>query len=889
MRSMGKRLKGLFGILMLAGLGAMTQDNLVVNGDFEGKTLMPWKFPQQSQSRELHTLSGDTSYGAQCLIVKGDPENKYNKFISLIQDIPTLKQGETYLLSARVRAGSTELRKGFANAEGKEFKVTVREATETGATLRYKGITVNLTDDTWRYYELMFTPHKQAAKHQLYIISSGLSTEDTVAVDNVRLWLAGDAGAPFNPATPATAAQPKPFPASGFDAQIDTTTGLLHSLATERMILQPAASHATMVTVEQDGRETVLDGHGTPSAGFVAKAEYSMVNGMFREVVTVEALQDFADPVKIGVRHGFRSQDWGKLLGALRPIRVLPANAPTIFSYLGDPGDLNPGVLDQYQHTAFPLVILESDTHYLMIGSTEFDQFVTLAPNHPVGYVPAWQRNPRKTRQGQRFRFETNWRLFDRQKYMLRDVWRFYQEQLHTENPSLKPYLPALFPEERAFYPGVFGSHTYLMKEREDRLPPGANIWFYATHDTIHERYRTSGSWWSEGNAYHEKIEANALKKYMAYLQQERGFKLVMYLRQLANLRDRESGLLPEDWFLKTPGGALHLYGGGYQVKLQPHVAKEVGYDTFPWGQYDFGNPDFRNHYMKSIFAAMEFYQPKAIGWDMGSNHEEFSVIAETYTRLRRDGHKIYVVANEGAGPTQPYTDMVLLENGQLGGKSSYDFEVNRAYTTALVCLERYGIFQLAFDANTKGIKTWLNDRGLAENKRYLTHLLAQRPELKDERIEAARLCQLRASIFDLALGASPGYMEEAAPVPPVLTRFAGEVNGLLAVNRSFAVMFPNRSNIDGRTAVSAWRNDRQFRLVAFNDDSTAIQRTVLLDKGYFETQQWRTADLQNCRAYYLTPEGERPATPAWQENPTHLALSFPLPAFTALCFEANK
>ena len=864
-------------------------NNLVLNGDFEYFDLTPWTSVHSTPARPLQHLSGDTVYGKQCLICRGDETSKYKDFITLIQPLPELKQGVNYQLSARVRAGSEELREGRKSIGNKSFKIAVREANEKGASLRYDEITVNLADDSWQYYELIFTPNKQAAKYQLYIIASNLSYEDEVAVDNIRLVVEGDVGEAFNPLAKASAASVKTLAKDGFDAKINATTGMLHSLSADGKLLQPAAKNAAMITIESEGKECQLDGKGTPFNGFSAKAEYSIVNGMFREVVTVEALQDFNDPVKIGVRHGFLSADWKKILGALRPVRAIPSDKATIFSYLGDPNDLNPGILETYQHTAFPLVILENDDFYLMLGSSDFDQFVTLSPNHPMGYVPALQRNPIKTKKGDKFRFETNWRLFDRKKYMLRDVWRFYQEQLVTKNALLTPYFPAKFTEERHFYPGAFGSHTYFLKEREDRLPPNPNVWFYSVHDSVHEQYHTSGEWWSAGNSYKEKIEANKLKAYIARLQNERGFKLIMYLRGLANLKDREQGVLPDDWFYRTPGGALHLYGGGYQVKLPEHVAKDVGYDAIPWGNYNFGNPDFRKFYMKQIFDAMDFYQPKAIGWDMGALHEEFSVLAETYTRLRNNGHKIYVVANEGAGPVQPYTDMVMIENGQLGGKSAYDFEVNRAYTTALICLERFGIFQLAFDANTKGIKTWLSEKGLAENKRYLFDLLERRPELKENKIEAARLCQLRASIYDLALGASPGYMEEAAPVPPILTRFAGDANGLFMVNKSFAVMFPNRSNVDGYKAVSAWRDDSHFRLVAVNDDKTPADMTVLFNKAYFASKKWNFADFKAFKATNVNAEGETPTTATLADGAEHFKLTFKLPPFTALFFEADK
>ena len=855
--------------------------NAVVNGDFEYFQLDPWGCSQQDGVNRIHTISGDTRYGKQCLAVTGAPNNKYNKFITLIQDLPKLDQNTEYVLSARVRAG-------LSVTTGKEFRICVREINAQGATLCYTGFPVNLTDDTWKYYEKIFKPHPHAVKFQLYVISTSLDSGDTVYVDDVKLAPAGDAGAPFDPKAIMTPKAVSRIERDGFQAEIDSGSGLLYSLSADGKTVQPGAKFGAMVTIERDGQEYRLDGKNSPSAGFSAEAKYDVADGMFREVVTVKALQNFTDPLKIGVRHGFDSADWKNLIGALRPLRVLPATASTLFSFSGDTNDLNPGILDDYQHVAYPLVILESDTHYLLAGSRNMDEFVTLAPNHPAGYASSLQRNPKTVKKGDQFRFETNWKLFPRSQFMLRDVWRFYQEKLQTANPELTRFLPPRYPEEKRFYPGVFGSHTYFMKSREDRLPPGANIWFYSWHDNIHERYPVAGSWYSAGNNW-KKLQADELRDYMAKMQKERGFNLIMYFRQLANLRERERGAFPESWYKREPGGALHLYGGGYTVTLPAEVAKEVGYDTIPWGQHNFANPDFRKFYLKELFTAIDFYHPRAIGWDMGSDLDEFSVMAETYDRLRKRGHHVKVVANESAGPTQAYADMIMLENGLLGGKSAYDFEVARAFTTAVVCLERFGLFQMAFDANLHGRKTWLNSKGLAENKRYLDNLLKRRPELRNNRVEAARLCQLRASLYDLALGASPGYMEEAAPVPPALIRFAGEINGLFGVNRSFAVMLPNRNNIDNEKSVSAWIDAGSFRLAAFNDVPGTGKFEVRLDRAYFESQHWTLKDFQGAHALTVSPEGEKAASVRTSDDGKFITLHFELPGFSALLLNCDK
>ena len=494
----------------------------------------------------------------------------------------------------------------------------------------------------------------------------------------------------------------------------------------------------------------------------------------------------------------------------------------------------------------------------------------------------------REVRKGDRFRFEINWKLYPKSGNRLRDVWRDYSDHLRTSNPELAKYIPLRSVEERTFYPGLFGSHTYFVKEREDRLRPGTNVWFYSWHDNISERYPVAGEWWSAGNNWREKLTPLKLKTYMDTLQKEKKFNLILYLRQLANLKQRGKEF-PDGWYRRTPGGALHLYGGGYEVKLPQRVAKEVGYDRIPLGQYDFSNPEYRDFYHKEIFKAIRYYKPRAIGWDMGSDLNEFLTIARTYETIRKEKLPVKVVANESAGPTQLYSDMVLLENGLLGGKSSYDFEIARAYTTAVVCLERFNLFNYAVAANLDGKRTWLTEYGLAENKRYLDALLKRRPELRQDRTALSRLCQLRASIYDLSLGASPGYLEEAQPAPESLMQMAADVNGLFGVNQSFVLKLPNGLDTDGRLSVSAWQNAKQFRLAAYNDDAQGRQLKLRLDRKFFQEKGWDLKTIAGGKHLAVTPEGESPVEVRFRETSTEIVLETELPAFGALLVFADR
>lgn len=826
-------------------------DELVKNGNFE-KGIAPWRSAQRSGGKkDLHTLSPDTKYGTACLKATGDPGNKYNSFITLVQHLQKLDNGTTYIFRAKARPA-------VADPAGKEFKIAIRQANAANAGLGYIGFTLNLSEDTWRNFEMRFKPRKDAVSYSLYVLGSRLSGEDAVYVDDISLTPETEISKPFvsekllnNPG--------KQLSQDGVTAKINTKTGLMSALTIQGKAIQPEAENSAVVFVQSNGREYTLDGKNTPGAenSFRAQAEYSFADGFFREVVTIEALRNFNSPVKLGVRHGFRQQDWKKIIGALRPVRVIPATEKTIYSYGENHLDLNLGELNQYQHVAFPMSILENEDAYLLAGSRSLDDFVTIAPNAPAGYFPSVQQNPKTVKKGQIFRFELNWKLFPKEKNRLRDLWRFYCDRLQTHRKELQPYIPPRFTAPRTFYPGAFGSHTYFIKSREDRLRPGTNVWFYSWHDNISERYPVSGSWWSAGNNWAKKMNAADLKKYVDYLQEVKKFNLIFYFRQLANLNQRGKEF-PDNWYHRTPGGALHLYGGGYDVKLPPQVVKETGYGKVPLGHYDFTNPEYREFYHNEIFKALRYYQPRALGWDMGSDVYEFITIARTYATIQKDKLPVKVAANESAGPSQPYADMVLLENGLLGGKTAYDYEVVRAYTTAVVCLERFNIFNYAVANALDGRKTWLTAHGLAENKRYLDDLLRRRPELREQRKRLSQLCQLRASLWDLAMGASPGYLEEAQPVPEHMMQMAGDVNGIPAVNRSFAVKFANGLDTFGRLAASAWMNLSALRIAIHNDDDTPTEILLRLDRKLFAGGGWDAKAIAGGKLFSVTPEGEK-------------------------------
>ena len=143
--------------------------------------------------------------------------------------------------------------------------------------------------------------------------------------------------------------------------------------------------------------------------------------------------------------------------------------------------------------------------------------------------------------------------------------------------------------------------------------------------------------------------------------------------------------------------------------------------------------------------------------------------------------------------------------------------------------------------------------------------------------------------MWDLGMGASPGYLEEAQPVPSKLLQMAGDVNGLLAVNKSFSLKFANNLDTYNRQAAAAWMSKNSLRLVVHNDDDKVAKITLKLDKAVFAKDGWNEKTITKGKVFAVTPEGEKivPFKVSLQGN--DLVFTGTTPAFGSLYLFADK
>ena len=148
-------------------------ENLVKNGDFSAGN-RDWRSPQYTGGKPFHTFADGK------LLVSGNPAAKNNGFAALIQGLPKLDVGQTYLLVATVDAK-------VADPAKKAMWIKVRQVLDNKQTLRYDGIDVSLKTPGPRQYTARFRPSEKAAGFVFYITAANLADDDVVTVSNVRL------------------------------------------------------------------------------------------------------------------------------------------------------------------------------------------------------------------------------------------------------------------------------------------------------------------------------------------------------------------------------------------------------------------------------------------------------------------------------------------------------------------------------------------------------------------------------------------------------------------------------------------------------------------------------------------------------------------------------
>ncbi|GEM_PF-5094752 len=886
------------------------------NAGFETGALDGW---DRAVPAELFSVSdADAHSGGFCLRVTGDPEHEYTAFTHLAQAVDlTPIPGASYEISARVRSD-------IAMVEGRSARIAVRQVSAEDTTLEYANAAVPSGTGEWTRISHRFRASGGAARFDVYVIASNLRREDALFVDDIELMALDGTGNPVTVQPPPFSgggdvpAQTREIACPGITARISEQIGLLASLELtepEPMLLQPPAQDATVVYAQVGDREVrftrllaregefaVILGPDEPELPLTARVSYATGPEGFAEQVSFEATGDLDTIARLGVRHGFRPEQWERILCAMRPVRGIEAGESTVFSYGARPNDLAPTKLDTWQSVSFPMTVLEGTDRWVLVGSPDLDEFVTVTPNQPLGYFPSVQMNPTQIAAGQRFDFRLTWRAFPKREALLRDVWRAYGESLVSDNPLIHDLLPFEAPEvPRTLPPGLemsAGGFWAGEGARIDisRIPERANLWYFGWHDWINERYPTEGEWWCRAGGWGKESAEDFRDAIASY--QASGRNCYLYFRDIANLTLRGNPL-PEDWFLADPGGGLDLYGGGYTIDLPPEVAADAGFDRIEWGTWDFDNGALREDYLQQVRDCMDFYEPGGIAWDMGwrpNNPGVLAVQAASFQWLREHHPQMRVISNEASGtPSQWFADCILIENGILYGKSVLDYEVAKAFGSQIASIERGHQFEGMAATLLAGSDAWPFPQSFVDARRFARWSMETEPLSADAtaaQTELAFRLNMRAGLRCLGLGAQWAYVPDAAygprPVPAKLMALMADLMAIPPIQESFAARIDGGADADRGVYAAAWADADRLVVATFNDTDEPRTVEVTVDTPVLSRRGWSADGKRWSGMAVDSLAALREIDPQPRAEPDAVTLTMTLEPFTVQIYEAR-
>ncbi len=579
--------------LTLTLTACFADDVPLKNPGFETGNLDGW---DRVVPETTFAASEETAHsGGFSLRCQGDPEDRYNAFCHLVQplDVEPLP-GTRYQISGWVR--------GAIRPGEKSARLAVRQVNAQDTTISYAEIWLQPDADQWREVTRVFRAEASAVKLELYVILSNLTAEDVFHLDDISFAALDSLGQRVSVVppqfsgiageTPADQPETVELATDGVTARIDAATGLLNSLTLAEptpVDLHPGAPDGAAIFLQIGDREisfnrpvgeinrgpgtiTVTLGPDDVAIPLLADVTYTAADGLFEETVIFRATGEIDALCRIGVRHGFVPGRWDRIIGGLRPVRVIDADQETLFTYGEREDDLNLDRLDAWQSVTFPMTVLEGPDRWVVIGDRSLDAFATLTPNSPAGYFPSVQQNPIGIKPGDEFRFSLTWKSFPKQTSLLRDAWRWYGESVRSENPLLTDFVPYQpHSPARTLPPGCEVSASGKPTGQGARFDmantlPGSNVWYFGWHDWVNERYPTEGEWWTRFAGWGKESAEDFRAAIAEY--RENDFKCYLYFRQIANLAQRGEQI-PEDWVRAGAGGSLDMYGGGYTVALR--------------------------------------------------------------------------------------------------------------------------------------------------------------------------------------------------------------------------------------------------------------------------------------------------------------------------------
>lgn len=562
------------------------------------------------------------------------------------------------------------------------------------------------------------------------------------------------------------------------------------------------------------------------------KATYRMLADRLDVCFRVEYLLSDPGQWEAGVFQAYDPRRWQRqiFVDVARTTRALGPAEKAIQRYSDVPNDATAAAPDAPMRRArYPYGVLERGDRLFLWGFLDLNSFAVMTPNR-FGGAPSFSVAPTGIARGGHYAFDFTYKVLPKPRCDVADMCRWYAENLYSSNPLtagivrlpkvVRPRTLAAGNVVLGFYPpcaaGQQEKHARI--EADGRKMKAVHLW-YGGWNPWNEDHPTSGRWYAGGGLWQTaegvKNEINELRR--------RGFEVYLYFRQIrhdvAYYHDRPPY---REW--------IHLAEGGFPwnftfegkpspaaprtpIPPQERAALGIAAQDYTDVFMDLCNDDCREWLTKEIIAALDYYRPSGIAWDMGwgdileapctrhpqtgLHHAVLRLQYDVWRWVQRHHPRMKIIGNEFKGsPSQLYCDAMMFEAGDhLDALTMQSMKFYRTAATGLYYREAF----------------------------------------PDEQWPQAVMRHLS---YGITCG---GRIEELARPPfgelTALAAFSAQANNTpLVIERAGLMVAPEREKISG----AAWAGKSRLLIAIFNDLNHSASIAASLDRRLLRRYGYR-------------------------------------------------
>jgi hypothetical protein len=558
------------------------------------------------------------------------------------------------------------------------------------------------------------------------------------------------------------------------------------------------------------------------------KATYRMSADRLDICFHLDYLRTNPDQWEAGVFQAYDPRPWQRqiVVEVGRTTRALKPREKALERYADFPSDATAAAPDALmRRSRYPYVILEGDDRLFLWGYMDLNSFAVLTPNR-LGGLPSFSIAPTGIKQGESYSFDFTYKVLPKPRHELADMCRWYAENLYSSNPLTagivrlpKKVRPQVLSEGNVligwYAPCEVGQEEkHARLQSEARKVKGVHLW-YGGWNPWNEDHPTSGRWYVGGGLWQT---AEGVKNEIQELRRN-GFEVYTYFRQIRHDVSYYDDRPPyRDWIHLTEGGFPWNFTftgtpspDAPRTPISPEDRQAFGVEAADYTDVfmDLCNDDCRKWLTAEFIAALDYFQPSGIAWDMGwgdilgapccrhphagLHHAVMRIVYDVHQWVKKHHPWMKIIGNEFKGsPPQMYCDGMMFESG------------DHIDTLAMQSVKFY---------------------------RTAATTLCYKEVYPDE--------QWTPTVMrHLSLGIAWGGRAEEMAQPPfdklgALADFSARVNNTpMVIERAGLALTPARDQVTG----AAWANKARLQVAIFNDLKRATTVRADLDRRVLRT-----------------------------------------------------